>query len=339
MPSTLESLGSVTKMKCVPRIGLVTEALLKWPLLQVIDWISEEVTEIDDLEVGTGAYAPSDHCDMPRLLADSQARRNWLGEISARGLRVSALNVWGDPLHPDKAIAVAHDLALRDTIKLAAELGIDRVVAMAGCPAGARGDVTPHFAGGGWLPYLEGAYQRQWEENVQPYWREIDAFVQRTHPDLLICLELHPGTVVYNVETFESLATLGPSLAANIDPSHFFWMGMDANSVVRRLGDRVGHAHGKDVVFNPERLAINGLLDRRWPSPPREMPWNFAAVGRGHDQDWWNDFVRCLSAIGQVQTISIEHEDPFVPAEAGIKSAAKVVAAALERLKVEGSLT
>ncbi len=117
-----------------PRIGLVTEALLKWPLHQVIDWISEEIPEIEDLEVGTGGYAPSNHCDMPRLLADGQARRSWLGEMSARGLRVSALNVWGNPLHPDKAIAVSHDTALRDTIKLAAELGIDRVVAMAGVP-------------------------------------------------------------------------------------------------------------------------------------------------------------------------------------------------------------
>jgi sugar phosphate isomerase/epimerase len=339
MASSFASQAPITGVGNIPRIGLVTEALLKWPLLQVIDWIAAEAPEIKDLEIGTGAYASPNHCDMSRLLQDGQARRTWLNEISARDMRVSALNVWGNPLHPDKAIAAAHDTALRDTIKLAADLGINRVVAMAGCPAGAPGDVMPHFAAGGWLPYLEGAYERQWEEDVRPYWREIDAFVQRTHPDLLICLELHPGTVVYNVESFESLCALGTSLAANIDPSHFFWMRMDADSVIRRLGNRIGHAHGKDVVFNKELLALNGLLDRRWPTPPQQMPWNFAVVGRGHDQDWWSHFVRSLSAVGRAQTIAIEHEDPFVPAEVGIKSAAKVIAAALERLKMEGLST
>ena len=58
---------------------------------------------------------------------------------------------------------------------------------------------------------------------------------------------------------------------------------MDANAVAAALGDRVGHCHGKDVAFSHDNLAINGLLDRRWPRPPQEMPWNFAVVGRGRD--------------------------------------------------------
>jgi len=74
----------------------------------------------------------------------------------------------------------------------------------------------------------------------------------------MICLELHPGTVAYNVQTFEKLAALSPAIAANIDPSHFFWMHMDANLVVQRLGDRIGYSHGKDVVFRAEKLALNG---------------------------------------------------------------------------------
>src|SRR5256885_1764838 len=44
---------------------------------------------------------------------------------------------------------------------------------------------------------------------------------RREHPDLLVCIELHPGTLVYNVETFERVAALGDNLAANLDPSHF----------------------------------------------------------------------------------------------------------------------
>ena len=90
-----------------------------------------------------------------RLLASAAARGEWLDQMAARGLRVAALNVWGNPLHPDAAVARQHDRDLRDSIRLAALLGVDRIVAMAGCPA-ADGGLTPHFAGGGWLPYLEG---------------------------------------------------------------------------------------------------------------------------------------------------------------------------------------
>ncbi|HET7882594.1 MAG TPA: sugar phosphate isomerase/epimerase [Acetobacteraceae bacterium] len=310
-------------------IGLVTEAMIKRPLVEVMDWLVREVPAITGLELGAGAYAPTNHCDMPRLLADAGARDAFRREIGARGLHIAALNVWGNPLHPDPAIGTAHDGALRDAVRLAAELGVERIVGMAGCPAAIEGERAPHFAAGGWLPYLEHVHERQWQARVHDYWSEVGAFAQATHPSLLICLELHPGTVAYNVETFERLAALGPAIAANIDPSHFFWMGMDANKVVRRLGRRIGHAHGKDVVFQAEQLALNGLLDRRWPAPPEEMPWNFATVGRGHNAAWWTALLDDLRAAGNVRTISIEHEDPFVAPEVGIREAAELLSTAL----------
>jgi sugar phosphate isomerase/epimerase len=311
------------------RIGLVTEALVDRPLVDVMDWMLAHAPEITDLEIGTGGYAPTGHCDMAVLLRDAAERRDWHREVTARGLRVGALNVWGNPLHPDPQVGARHAADLKDTIRLAAELGVDRVVALAGCPAGSPGDRTPHFAGGGWLPYLEGVHEAQWTERVAPFWSAIAEFAKREHPDLLICLELHPGTVVYNVETFERLAVLGDALAANLDPSHFFWMGMDALAVARHLGPKVGHCHGKDVVFLPRNLALNGLLDRRWPRPPESMPWNFAVVGRGRDAMWWSSFAAAVRAGGRVHTVAIEHEDPFVPAEVGIVEAAGVLAHAL----------
>jgi hypothetical protein len=52
--------------------------------------------------------------------------------------------------------------------------------------------------------------------------------------------------------------------------------------------------HGKDTVFHAEHLALNGLLDRRWPEPADQMPWTFAVPGRGHDRGWWAGLVRAL---------------------------------------------
>ena len=311
-----------------PRLGVVLEAFAARPLGDVMDWLAREAPSVTDLEIGTGGYAPTTHCDMPLLLRDAGARRAWAAEVEARGLRVAALNCWGNPLHPDEALARKHDSDLRDTIRLAALLGVERVVALAGCPPGAPGDATPHFAGGGWLPYLEDVYERQWQEAVEPYWGALAGFAAAEHPQLLVCLELHPGTAVYNVETFLRVSRLGDSIAANIDPSHFFWMGMDPMAVLAAVGDVAGHCHAKDVAFSAGNLAVNGLLDHRWPRPPASMPWNFATVGRGRDAAWWRAFAGELAVRGRVETIAIEHEDPFVPPEQGVPEAAAILAEA-----------
>jgi sugar phosphate isomerase/epimerase len=310
------------------RIGVVLEAFLDWPLAEVLPWLRENAPEITDLEIGAGGYAPHPHCDVAALLGSDQARADYLAMIERHGLGIDAFNAWGNPLHPDPSLAARHDQALRDAIRLAGELGVTRVVALAGCPAGLPDDASPHFAAGGWLPYLEGVYEQQWQDSIGPYWADIAEFARAVDPRLLVCLELHPGTAVFNVETFGRVSALGPAIAANLDPSHFFWMGMDAHRVASSLGDRVGHLHGKDTVFNADSLALNGLLDRRWPQPPAEMPWNFAVVGRGHDRDWWAGLVGALGG-SDAQVISIEHEDPFVPATEGVPEAARLLRAAI----------
>jgi sugar phosphate isomerase/epimerase len=318
------------------RIGVVLEAFLDWPLEQILSWLPVAAPDITQLEIGAGGYAPHPHCDVAGLLASGQARSAWLAAIARHGLQVDALNAWGNPLHPDKDLAREHDRALRDAIRLATLLGVDRVVALAGCPGGTAGDQVPHFGAGGWLPYLEGVYQRQWEEQIAPYWSGLAGFAAAENPSLRVCLELHPGTCVFNVETFRRVAELGPALAGNLDPSHFFWMGMDGHKVAAALGDRIAHVHGKDTVFHAESLALNGLLDRRWPEPAAEMPWTFAVPGRGHDLAWWTGLVRTLGDSA-ARVISIEHEDPFVPATDGVPEAARLLRAAIEDAALESA--
>ena len=302
------------------RIGVVLEGFLDRPLEDLLDLLAETSPALTDLEVGVGGFAPAPHCDVPLLLRDASARRAWLDGIEARGFRVSALNVSGNPLDPDRTVGEQHDHSLRDAVRLSALLGIERVVAMAGCPAGAPGDRTAHFDAGGWLPYLTGIFERQWEEAVRPYWEEISALAAAEHPALVICLELHPGSAAHNVETFERIAGIGPNLAANLDPSHLFWQGMDPLAVLDRLGPRVGHAHAKDVVFNAGPLGLYGLLDHRWTPTDPDAPWTFAAAGRGHDAGWWGRFLDGLAGCG-VETISIEHEDPLLPGEQSLATA------------------
>jgi sugar phosphate isomerase/epimerase len=308
------------------RLGVVLEGLLDRTLDDALELLATTSPEITDVEVGVGGFAPAPHCDVRTLLRDDTARTAWARRIDNAGFRVSALNVSGNPLDPDTETARRHDDDLRNATRLAALLGVDRIVAMAGCPPGAPGDRTPHFDAGGWLPYLADVYERQWDEALVPYWTQLASFAQREHPALQICIELHPGTCVYNVETFDRFAAIAPNLSANVDPSHLFWQQMDPIAVAASLS-RVGHAHAKDVVFNERPLALNGLLDHRWSPVDPDAPWTFAVVGRGHDADWWTSFAAVLAERG-IESMSIEHEDPTIGVERGVGDAAAFLAAA-----------
>ena len=106
----------------------------------------------------------------------------------------------------------------------------------------------------------------------------------------------------------------------------FLLDGDGRQSVVRRLGARCGHAHGKDVASRRTGWRSTGCSINRWPKPPEEMPWNFATVGHGKELAWWRAFLADLAAAGRVTTIAIEHEDPFVEPHLGIAEAARLLA-------------
>ena len=308
------------------RLALVTEGMIHRSIDGLMDWLEAQTPDVRDLEVGTGGYSPLGHSP---LALSPAGRRAWHARILARGFRVAAFNVSGNPLHPNRTIGRRHDRDLRRTIALAADLAVDRIVAMSGCPAAGPGPGTaPHFAANAWLPDYAGVAAWQWEHRVRPYWEEINRLIARSSPGLLVCLELHPGAHVYNVDTFLRLRGVAPRVAANLDPSHLFWQRMDPLKVIERLGPLIGWAHAKDVRYDADELALNGLLDSRWPGDPAHIPWDFAAVGHGaHDAAWWRAFTTALEAGTSARFISIEHEDRLVPPEAGVAASARMLTA------------
>ena len=320
------------------RLALVTEGMIHRSLDELTDWLAEHVPEVRDLEVGTGGYSPLRHSPL-RLSAAGRGR--WHARLTARGFRIAAFNVSGNPLHPNPAVARRHDRGLRRTIELAAELGVDRIVAMSGCPgAGPGPSRAPHFPANAWLPDYAGVAAWQFEARVRPYWEEINALASRASPGLRICLELHPGAHVFNVESYLRLHAVAPGISVNLDPSHLFWQRMDPLRVIERLGPLIGYAHAKDVRYDPAELALNGLLDSRWPGDPAHIPWDFAAVGHGvNDSSWWRSFAAALAARTSAPFLSIEHEDRLVRPEEGIPRSAAVLAAALAKSQVAATRT
>jgi sugar phosphate isomerase/epimerase len=299
------------------RVGLFTDGLAQRPRADALRFCAER--GVTDVELGAGGYSPAPHLDLETLLASGDARARLLAELADAGAALAALNASGNPLHPQAEVREAHDRALRGAIRLAGLLGVERVVAMSGCPGGPGDAAWPVFAGGAWLPDMEGLWAWQWEERVVPYWAELSAWAAREAPGLAVCLELHPGASVYNAESYRRLrAVTGPNVLVNLDPSHFFWQGIDPVATIEALAGAIGFAHGKDTVLHPERIARHGVLDFRWPADAETMPWHFCAVGGGHDERTWSRILAALVEAGYDGVVSIEHEDPVLSPEDGI---------------------
>ncbi len=298
-------------------VGLFTDAFTHLSLSQTLAWCDSH--GIENVEIGTGGYSPAPHADLDELSGSEAARQQLLAEIAGSGLSLGALNVSGNPLHPNPEIGRLHDAQLRSTVLLAGELGVTRVIAMSGCPGGPGDAAWPVFAGGAWLPDMEGLWDWQWTERIAPYWRELSQWAAEAAPEVRICLELHPGTSIYNAESFRLLREVaGDNVMVNLDPSHFWWQGMDPVRVIEDLPGWIGWSHGKDTLIKDARMAVTGCLDFRWPRDAADMPWYFCAVGDGHPASTWASLVAALIASGHDHTISIEHEDPNLTPEDGV---------------------
>src|SRR5512134_1397833 len=74
---------------------------------------------VEAVEIGTGAYPGSAHCDPGELLSSGKRLAAFREAVKNRGLTISALSCHGNPLHPDRRIARAHHNAFLETVLLA----------------------------------------------------------------------------------------------------------------------------------------------------------------------------------------------------------------------------
>jgi sugar phosphate isomerase/epimerase len=201
---------------------------------------------------------------------------------------------------------------------LAKSLGVNRVVTMSGCPAGPGGGTLGVFPCWATSSDNEKLFDWQLENELAPFWQQTSRQLANEAPDLMICLELHPGVTIFNVRSFQALARhVGSNIGLNFDPSHFWWQGIDPREVVKTLGLSIGHMHGKDTLLYPERIRRDGVLHYSPPSETEQPPWHFAPVGEGHDEDTWVDLLAAVRSAGYEGVISIEHEDPRYDGEEG----------------------
>ena len=243
-----------------------------------------------------------------------------------RGLEISALSCHGNPLHPDEAVASAADRSFRDTVRLAAELGVGTVITFSGCPGESEHSRRPSWVTCSWPDDYPETLSWQWSERVLPYWAEAAEFARGR--GVRVAIEPHPGFVVYNTATMLRLReAAGDNVGANFDPSHLFWQQIDPLAAARALDGAIFHVHAKDTGFFPDRLELDGVLETR--VEPGERAWIFRTVGDGHPAAFWRELAAALRDAGYDGALSIEHEDPLRSREDGLARAVATLRAAL----------
>jgi sugar phosphate isomerase/epimerase len=300
------------------RLGVFTVLLRDLPFERMLDALAD--LGVQAVEIGTGNYPGSHHCDPDELLADRSAADAFRKAVESRGMLISALSQHGNPLHPQGDVASASHETWRKTVLLAERLEVSVVNAFSGCPGDSEGSRYPNWATCAWPEDFLEVLEWQWNEKVIPYWTAQAAYAQEH--GVRIGFEMHPGFVVYNTETLLRLrAACGPAVGANLDPSHLFWQGMDPVEVIKVLGreDALFHVHAKDTQIDRRNTAINGVLDTKHYGDLLERSWVFRTVGYGQGEKVWRDIISTLRAVGYDYVLSIEHEDSYLSIDEGLK--------------------
>ena len=174
----------------------------------------------------------------------------------------------------------------RKTILLAEKLGVKTVVDFSGCPGDSPNAKFPNWVTCPWPPEYLDVLNWQWDEVVTPYWKAHGKFA--ADHGVKVAIEMHPGFVVYNPETMLRLrAIAGPSVGANLDPSHLFWQGIDPIAAVRVLGDAIHYVHAKDTQMYPRQPAAAPACWTPSPiptsatAPGSSAPWAMATARNG----------------------------------------------------------
>lgn len=319
-------------------LGAYNACLADMPLGEALDLIAG--LGLTSVEINSGGFLPPIHLPVREIRESEDARQQYLGEFSSRGLTLTALNCNGNPLHPRADFPHSRDL--HDSIELAALLGVERVVTMSGTPGSEPNTFVPVWNPlPWWSPFLD-IQDHQWSVAV-PYWKDVQT--RAADADVKIAIEMHPGNIVFNPRTMHRLAEEidATHVGAEMDPSHLFWQGIDPVLAIADLGELVYNAAAKDTRIN-DAAKINGVIDdsfRRvaegergylslgggtslsgWPA---NSSWDFVAVGRGHDTAYWTEFLRALQKVDPDMPVNIEHEDQELDQLEGLRFAAQTL--------------
>ena len=228
--------------------------------------------------------------------------------IDERHKSILPPRVWGDG-DPD---GVRHRAAdeMKATARAAARLGVK---------------VVTGFTGSSIWPLLY-SFPPVSPEMIDAGFRD---FAARWNPILDVfdevgvkfALEVHPTEIAFDTSSAQrAIDAVGgrDAFGFNFDPSHLGYQGVDYVQFIQRFGDRIHHAHMKDVWWS-ETPRPSGVFGGHLPFGHADRYWDFRSIGRGRID--FEAIVRALNHVGYTGPLSVEWEDGAMEREFGAREA------------------
>ena len=277
------------------RLGFLTAPFPETPLSDVADWAA--ANDFDSLEIAcwprasgaTRRYAGTSHIDVVSL-SDVQAKEI-VAEIEAKGLAISGLGYYPNPLHPDEATRRA---------------AIDHIKAVIGACRQMSVPFMNTFMGGDPRKNLD----ENWDEALR-VWPEIVSHAQDNgvkvtieNCPMIFSHDEWPGgnNIAWSPYIWRRIIDQwGGTVGLNYDPSHLVWLMIDQGRFIREFGPHILHFQAKDVQIDRDGLYERGSMSVG-------MGWQIPRLPGLGDADWAQIFSN-LYRVGYDGDCIIEHED------------------------------
>ena len=277
--------------------GLLTAILDGWTFEEAVDIAAEmgfQCLEVACWPVGKAErrYAGVSHIDCERVVADDEYANYVNDYVAAKGLKISSLAFYPNPMDGDLAKRSAAIEHLKAVICASAKLGVGMVSTFIGRDQYKTLEENYALFDEIWPPIIKLA-------------EDCGVKIAIENCPMLFGADQWPGgqnlmcTPAIFRELFRRLPS--PNFGLNFDPSHYVWQGLDYLKTIEEFRDRIFHVHFKDIKLYPEKLADCGVLAY----PLDYMSPKIPGLG---DVDW-SAFVSALNDIRYNGCAVIEVED------------------------------
>lgn len=277
------------------KLGILTAPFADQTLMEVAEWSASAGFEALEIACWPSAggetrrYAGTAHLaveDMTPARADEV-----MGALADKGLSVSGLGYYPNPLHAD---GDHRDRVIGHLKKVITAAGMMRV------------GVVNTFVGGDRALTVDQNWERATRIFPEIVAHAADCGVTLAFENcpMIFSQDEWPGghNIAYAPKIWRRIfETWGDAVGMNFDPSHLVWQMIDPLRFIREFGARMVHVHAKDLMIDREGLYENGVLSLG-------MGWQVPRMPGLGDVDW-PGFFAGLYRAGYDGPVIIEHED------------------------------